>query len=347
VENVLWAAVLAFAAALAAGWLLWGRRTTLAVQDEQQHRRLDEFQRLLDGMRVSFEQIHRTLEEQKAVVHKLDERTSSLSAHAGNHGQSLAALTSLSERDLRVQDELKRKVEDAQKLLNAIRTDYEARKEDEKRTGEAIRQLRDKMIGSQDKGEAGENYVADALGVLPPEMLTRNFTVRGKTVEFAIPLNGRMLPLDVKTGMSFKKDVEDVKKYIDPAHTLPYALMAVPDAVYQSTRGEHHRTFKEGVRVLPFSMVLPFVLTLLELEGRSARRVDVQILHQRVGDMARLIGELSGKLESHVSRAITQMQNGVNECRDLVAKLQGNVMMLESLEQTSPPDKGDAAVPSP
>ena len=164
------------------------------------------------------------------------------------------------------------------------------------------------MAGSGSRGAAGENVLARALAQLPPDLLETNAAFGGRVVEYALRLpGGRLLPIDSKwTSVAELERLEttddpaerrrlreqvarevrlrarEMAKYLDPERTLALAVLAVPDAVHAEVPEAHAEGWREGVLVVPYSLALPFVLSLYRLAVRfgSAAR------HRRAGGAA-------------------------------------------------------------
>ena len=58
----------------------------------------------------------------------------------------------------------------------------------------------------------------------------------------------------------------EMAKYLDPERTLALAVLAVPDAVHAEAPEAHAEGWREGVLVVPYSLALPFVLSLYRLD---------------------------------------------------------------------------------
>ncbi len=65
-------------------------------------------------------------------------------------------------------------------------------------------------------------------------------------------------------------------KYLDPERTLALAVLAVPDAVHAEVPEAHAEGWREGVLVVPYSLALPFVLSLYRLTVRFASAPDTE-----------------------------------------------------------------------
>ena len=68
--------------------------------------------------------------------------------------------------------------------------------------------------------------------------------------------------------------VREMAKYLDPERTVSLAVLAVPDAVHAAAPEVHAEGWGEGVLVVPYSLALPFVLTVYRLALRFGAAAD-------------------------------------------------------------------------
>jgi hypothetical protein len=165
------------------------------------------------------------------------------------------------------------------------------------------------MLGSARAGATGERVVQDALRNLPDRWLITNHRVNHKPVEFAVRLpDEQILPIDSKVVAQDELDqlaqaadpakrrqieksiqgallsrVSEVQQYVD-ARTPGFGVAAVSDAAYTvagpilaQAYAEHH------VIVVPYSLVLPFVLLVVDQHKPGTANLDR-------AEQARLLG---------------------------------------------------------
>src|SRR3989338_1560275 len=95
--------------------------------------------------------------------------------------------------------EVTESLSNAQKTLDHIKTDYEARTRFDEASRESIKRLENIIAGTKTKGMAGENVLREIFSSLPPDMIVSGFKVRGKEVEFGMLLsNKKVVPIDSK-----------------------------------------------------------------------------------------------------------------------------------------------------
>ena len=174
----------------------------------------------------------------------------------------------------------------------------------EERNRAAIQNIEALLVGAQSRGNAGEVVLAKAFAQFPPDMAETQFKVNGKPVEFALVLpNRKRLAIDskwpamkkleqylaatepkeredqlVKIERAVSKKVEKVTKYIDPATTMNLGVAAIPDAAYFACRTAHIEAYRQRVLLMPYSLTIPLLLALYNLDMQLARSVDVEKL---------------------------------------------------------------------
>lgn len=214
--------------------------------------------------------------------------------------------------------------------------------------GEVVRRLSTVLAGGASKGRAGEHVLREHLSELPPSMLSSDFRVNGKTVEFALVLSdGRRLPVDSKwpalaelEALEAATDPTDrdacaraveraaamrakeVAQYLDPALTAPVAVAAVPDAVYAVLRRAHADSFAKGVVIVPYSSALPIVLFLYALVQRFGDAADAQ---SALAEVAGVLAQMEQVVENKFARAATMLTNGADEFRSSLGKARGSI----------------------
>ncbi|MGC8971687.1 MAG: DNA recombination protein RmuC [bacterium] len=230
-------------------------------------------------------------------------------------------------------------------ILRTLQETY-AKLETQKLIDEEIqritKRLESALLGSKSKGEMGENILCESLKQFPPEMIDVNFKVNGKPVEYAIVLSdGRRLPIDSKwIGLEEESfDVEkavaqkakEVSQYIDPASTIPMAIAAVPDSVFAQCKQAHIKAYRENrVLIMPYSMAIPYILSLYSLHKSYARSIDTEKVNFYLSEIKTSINKLETLLENNIARSITMANNAYNEGKQILYKIRGAIDYIEN-----------------
>lgn len=211
----------------------------------------------------------------------------------------------------------------------------EARRPQVDQAYSSLQQLTAKLLGSANAGATGERIVEEALSVLPPQWLITDHRVANKPVEFAVRLpDGLILPIDSKVvaqsdlvaldgaqnGQREKLEARiranvlqragEVRQYVD-GRTPGFAVAAIPDAAYRLSAAVLPRAYQEfQVIIVPYSLLLPFTLTVFELHRRSAVDLDAanqaKLLAEAETHIKRALQELNGR----IGRAFVELTNG-------------------------------------
>ncbi len=245
-------------------------------------------------------------------------------------------------------EQLRQGLDGARRALDELRTRDQERRATDGEQREVIRRLATVLAGGSSKGRAGEHVLREHLSQLPPGMLTSDFRVNGRVVEFGLVLpDGRRLPIDSKWSALAELEALDaatdtvardqsaraverlvvsrtkeVAQYLDPALTAPVAVAAVPDAVFAVLKRAHADAFAQGVIVVPYSNALPIVLFLYELVRRYG---DVSDAHASLAEVARVLDALDAIVENKVAKAATMLTNGADEFRSHLGKARGSI----------------------
>lgn len=230
-------------------------------------------------------------------------------------------------------------------ILRALQETY-AKLETQKLIDEEIqritKRLESALLGSKSKGEMGENILYESLRQFPPEMIDINFKVNGKPVEYAIILSdGKRLPIDSKwIGLdeespdiekAVAKKAKEVSQYIDPASTIPMAIAAVPDSVFAQCKQAHIKAYRENrVLIMPYSMAIPYILSLYSLHKSYARNIDTEKVNFYLSEIKTSINKLETLLENNIARSITMANNAYNEGKQILYKIRGAIDYIEN-----------------
>ena len=247
----------------------------------------------------------------------------------------------------------------AQRALAEVKALEQARGSQLDRATDSLRRLELVVAGSGSRGAAGENVLARALAQLPPDLLETNAAFGGRVVEYALRLpGGRLLPIDSKwTGVAELERLEttddpaerrrlreqiareirlrarEMAKYLDPERTLALAVLAVPDAVHAETPETHAEGWREGVLVVPYSLALPFVLSLYRLTVRFASAPDMEEIASRVARLSELLQRMDDEVESRLSRALVQAGNARDALRGDLAEARRSSARLAGFDR--------------
>ena len=259
--------------------------------------------------------------------------------------------------------------------VRALASQAVVRAESDAQSRELLERLELVIAGSFHRGAAGENLLSEVLAILPPGMLERDVRVNGGVVEFAIRLpGGKFVPIDSKwpaagllERLSNESDpgrrdamvrelerqvsakAEEVAKYLDPDRTLLIGVAALPDAVYQLCRTTHAQAFRRGVILVPYSMAVPYVLSMIVLIARFGGALDTSRVRSALAKVDATLHDLEESIESHMTRGLTMLSNavqnqrsGIAECRSMVAALRARDEAMSLHDPTAVPDPGAA-----
>lgn len=126
--------------------------------------------------------------------------------------------------------------------------------------------------------------------------------------------------------------VSEVCKYIDPANTLPCALMAIPDSIVNLTNEVVPEAVRKNVMIAGYSAVPQLIVYFVRIHGFYAIREDVTELKERLMS----IQQATAKLDDHFfsnrfDRPIVMLTKATSDMRQTVAKID-DVLRLEHKE---------------
>lgn len=277
------------------------------------------------------------------------------------------AVRTLESRNAAAEAALARDLGEARRSVAELLAREASRRRLEEELWASARRVEGVLAGSRSRGEAGENILQEAFRAFPPGMIEQNFRVRGRPVEYALVLSsGRRLPIDSKWPAAdllarLEEEVDaarraelvqelertvvrkarEVAQYLDPATTLPWGVAAVPDGVFALCRRAHWEAFRENVLIVPYSMALPYLLSLYSLHLRHGRTVDQESLDAVIERLGRCLDGLDRVLENGLARGATMVGNAYTESRRLAGEMRGMLAQLGAL----PPDGAGAAAP--
>jgi DNA recombination protein RmuC len=264
---------------------------------------------------------------------------------------------------------LRGEIGEARRALAEVKALERARGSQLDRATDSLRRLEVIVAGSASRGAAGENILGRALGQLPPDLLERNAAFGGRVVEYALRLpGGRLLPIDSKwpgaddldrleatddaaerrrlseqLGREVRLRAREMARYLDPERTLALAVLAVPDAVHAATPEAHAEGWAQGVLVVPYSLALPFVLSLYRLVLRLGCAPDTDELAPGLARLAESLKRLDDEVEGRLSRGLVQTTNARDALR---GELAGARRTTERLAGTGRKDDVPRTTPS-
>jgi len=259
--------------------------------------------------------------------------------------------------------ELRGELGAARRTLAEMRASGDAWSRDIARAGESLRRMEAVFAGSASRGAAGENALSHVLEQLPPDLLESDVSFGNRVVEYALRLpGGRLLPIDSKwssaaslerlsrsespeerrrlrdqASRELKQRARELARYLDPRRTLGLAVLAAPDALAEATRPAHAELLRDGIAVVPYSLALPYLLTVYRLATRLAPADDFEPLLQRVVELERSLASLEEEVEGRHSRALVQLLNSREVLRDRLSEARRSVAGLSRTEPRDPP----------
>lgn len=254
-----------------------------------------------------------------------------------------------------LQDNLKNGIEKTRDLLEDLKRADKIREQKEIEFLERIKRVDEIIAGTSAKGISGEEILRETFKKLPPEMIESNFSVGGKTVEFALILpNEKRLPidskwpagnllLDLEKESSAKKRkeiieeieketvkrIKEVKQYIDPSITWSQAIAAVPDSVYSVCREAHLKAREADVILMPYSMVLPLILYMYRLHLQYAISIDMENLKNHLISISRNLDEMENILENKIARGATMVSNAYLDYKQMISRIRSSINELQ------------------
>lgn len=218
---------------------------------------------------------------------------------------------------------------------------------------DSIHKLEGIILGSASKGQFGESIIYSLLSQIPADWQVRNFTVKGKPVEFGVRFdNGLILPIDSKFPATnlieqykqskdtqekkkllkqihteVEKKALELKKYIDVSVTTPYAVAIVPDGVFSLCGAVQSEVFKHGVILISYSMLLPFLL-LAYNSNKATETIDIEKIINSADQSVKNLDLLLEELDGRMSRAITMIGNSRDELKTEISKVRSNIFLL-------------------
>jgi DNA recombination protein RmuC len=257
------------------------------------------------------------------------------------------------------------RIDSVQTGLTELRGYLRARQDTERTTMESIRRLEAVIAGTQTRGAAGENILEVVFAQLPPAWQERNFQVGSRVVEFGLrrptdlvlpsarqgaaanlraqvhaadsPTEQRRLRREIERAVIVK--AREVRKYLDPALTMPFGVAVVPDAVYDLCSGIQAELFRMNVVLLSYSLFVPYLLLVYQTVLRSSHSIDLHRLEAYLNSVQEHLDALEAELEGRYSRALRMLTNSGHELRSHLSQVRGG---LAGIQVSAPEALADA-----
>lgn len=294
---------------------------------------------------------------QRQLTNNLQETQSEFNNRILDQNKRMQELLDMVGVGSKVQDNLHEHVQRTLQSIEAMRAETQAKDERDEGYRKAIQRLEEVIAGTKRKGMAGENILREVLKPLvASNMIATQYKINGKEVEFGFILSDKkILPIDSKWPSTelldsltkeedelqrertirkieneLERRVSEVTEYIDPKITVPWAIAAVPDAVFNIARRTHFDAYRKNVILVSYSMALPFLLVFFSLYLQFSRSIDIQNLERYLIDIKRHIDKMDEILENKVKPAVTRMNNASDEYKQIIGNIRNNLVALES-----------------
>ncbi len=295
--------------------------------------------------------IHQTQQALTSVTELVNQtvRTQELLAQQlGQVQESLAGNLAVAQQGLRTE------ITQTREMIAQIQAADHVREKHEREAWDALKRLETVLAGTKSRGIAGENILGTILAQLPPELRETNLTINNKPVEFALRLpHGRLLPIDSKwpalsqlerlqdtedpvmrRGLAdeiqseVKRKIREVTKYLDPDRTIRLGVLAVPDAVFDLCVDAHVEAFKQGVVIISYTQVIPYLLSLLQVILRFGTQIDTARLSQALSTIADALEKMDNEVDGRLSRTVTLLQNSREDLKAHLSRARQGVRSL-------------------
>jgi hypothetical protein len=234
-------------------------------------------------------------------------------------------------------------------------------------TESLTRRMYNIMIGSYEKGKSGENTLRNMMNELMKIGLVRqNVPVGTKVVEYGVVFDdGKILAIDSKVvatqdietlfdektpeqtreilrkkiRSSVSNKMSEVCKYIDPASTLPCAVMAIPDSVVSLTNDVIPEAVNKNIMIAGYSAVPQLIVYFVRIHGFYSISEDVGELKERIESIKQATSKLNDKFfANRFDKPIGMLTKATAEMRQTVEKIESN-LRLEHKDAPELPDE--------
>jgi DNA anti-recombination protein RmuC len=318
----------------------------------------------LMGVVLTMRSDHRLLRELQGLRERVEEvhqKTESLTYFPELHARldhAREELTRLSENlksvhgflSDTVHQQVTRQIEETLKSLARLEEKLRSASEDQiARIEEELHRISAILLGRRG-GTAAEHVVDELLSVFPEGWVKRNVHLGDGEVEFAVVLpGGYLVPLDSKfvgaenmvrqdpvadpndLKRKIKEQAQKIVKYLNDSRVPGFGIAAVPDSIYALCRsGIGEIADRHRIVVVPYSLLVPFVLSLYLIAqrlGLSVRQTETQ---QHIGLTLGALREASKALEN-MQREIQAVANQRERALRALGKAE-NALRLLSVE---------------
>ena len=141
-------------------------------------------------------------------------------------------------------------------------------------------------------------------------------------------------PLSREINHEMGKKIKEVSRYIDPKTTYHKAIVTVPDAVYGILDMEVFAdATRSNVLVLPYSMLVPFLLTILDLERKSQSTLSQQRMQVFLSNLRKNLVELRGLMDDSIARGNKMISNAYERITAILGSIEVNLESLEASKE--------------
>jgi DNA recombination protein RmuC len=305
-------------------------------------------QQTAEALTQRIHQSQQALTSVTELVHQTVRTQELLAQHLGQVQESLSGNLAAAHQGLRTE------IVQTRELVAQIQAADEVREKHEREARDVLKRLETVLAGTKSRGIAGENILGAILAQLPVELRETNLTINNKPVEFALRLpHGRLLPIDSKwpalsqlerlqeaedpavrraladeIQSEVKRKIREVVKYLDPDRTIRLGVLAVPDAVFDLCVEAHVEAFKQGVVIISYTQVIPYLLSLLQVILRFGTEIDTARLSQALATIADALEKMDSEVDGRLSRTITQLQNSREDLKAHLSRARQGVRGL-------------------
>lgn len=300
---------------------------------------MQRFQERSENLRTSLDTIQRDFSEELA-----------------RNRETVSALQAGLEQGTGVQELIRNDLSEAKSALQKISEENKDKSVFQDQMKKSLTVLENLMRETSPTGASGENLLYQALSSFPRDMISLNCRINEKVVELALKMpDGKLLPIHSKfrdadllgqleespegeervdlvarTESYVGTLVREVSSYIDTTQTEPMAILALPDSVYSMLQKAHFDAFRHKVVLMSYSLSLPYLLTLLNLQSQMAGRKSVREILSQLSRVSLIVDRIGQTLDSQMAKAVTQLSNAHQAARGLTGDLRAIVTQLNT-----------------
>ncbi len=216
-----------------------------------------------------------------------------------------------------------------------------------KETERLTRKVHDVLLGSYSKGRSGEKMLASLMSELIKIGYVRaNEAFGSRVVEYAVCFDdGRLLAVDSKVVSTrdvtrffadectedekihladkickdAKKKVDEVAKYIDTKKTLPFAVMAVPDSVFEIISSIIPLAIRKNVIVTGYLSVPQLITYFVRIHSFYRTDEDTLALQEKIFEVNQILGRFDESYFSNrFEKPLRIISNASGEVQDVI-----------------------------